>query len=59
MERQQDHPRPLRSRGLLTKEHFGICTGGDPNMDSGHSEEEHSCQSIAKEDQIPVVACKA
>ena len=42
-----------------TEEHSGICTGGDPDMDSGHSEEEHSCQSIAKEDQIPVVACKA
>ena len=42
-----------------TEERSGICTGGDLDMDSEHSEEEHSCQSIAKEDQIPVVACKA
>ena len=42
-----------------TKECSGICTGGDPDTDSEHSKEEQSHQSIAKEDQIPVVACKA
>ena len=39
------------------EERSGVCTGGDP--DSGHSKEECSRQSIAKETQIPVVACKA
>ena len=42
-----------------TEERSEICTGGDPDTDSGHSKEEHSRQSIAKEDQIPVIACKA